>query len=113
MSASGSEGKVSQLLGLLALLRILPLTSPTYTHPIPSLPPFDRQMSTCADMLILQSTMQVIRTSLRNEGAMFMFKGWVPAWSRLQPTTILIFLTLEQLRQAVDWTRSKREAREE
>lgn len=60
-----------------------------------------------------KSTMQVIRTSLRNEGAMFMFKGWVPAWSRLQPTTILIFLTLEQLRRAVDWTRSQREAREE
>ncbi|KAJ3482700.1 hypothetical protein NLI96_g6802 [Meripilus lineatus] len=55
------------------------------------------------------STMGVIRTSLRNEGPMFMFKGWVPAWSRLQPTTILIFLTLEQLRRAVDWTRSMKE----
>ena len=38
---------------------------------------------------------------------MFMFKGWLPAWTRLQPTTILIFLTLEQLKNAVDWSRSK------
>ncbi|KZP26810.1 dicarboxylic acid transporter [Athelia psychrophila] len=51
------------------------------------------------------STLGVIRSSLRNEGAMFMFKGWVPAWTRLQPTTILIFLTLEQLKNVVDWTR--------
>ncbi|ORY35856.1 mitochondrial carrier domain-containing protein [Naematelia encephala] len=48
------------------------------------------------------STLAVIRTSLANEGPMFMFKGWVPAWTRLQPTTILIFLTLEQLKKGVD-----------
>ncbi|KAF8574344.1 dicarboxylic acid transporter [Ramaria rubella] len=53
------------------------------------------------------STLQVIRNSMANEGAMFMFKGWVPAWSRLQPTTILIFLTFEQLKRGVDFTRSK------
>jgi len=53
------------------------------------------------------STLAVIRTSLKTEGAMFMFKGWLPAWTRLQPTTILIFLTLEQLKNGVDWTRSK------
>lgn len=55
-----------------------------------------------------KSTMEVIRTSFRNEGAMFMFKGWLPAWTRLQPTTILIFVTLEQLKNLVDWTREKR-----
>jgi dicarboxylate transporter 10 len=49
----------------------------------------------------------VIRTSLKNEGAMFMFKGWLPAWTRLQPTTILIFLTLEQLKNGVDWSREQ------
>lgn len=53
------------------------------------------------------STLGVIRASMKSEGAMFMFKGWVPAWTRLQPTTILIFLTLEQLKNGVDWTRSK------
>jgi len=51
------------------------------------------------------SSIDAIKTAFRNEGAMFMFKGWVPAWTRLQPTTILIFLTLEQLKNVVDWTR--------
>ncbi|KAG9220151.1 hypothetical protein CCMSSC00406_0007154 [Pleurotus cornucopiae] len=53
------------------------------------------------------STLAVIRSSMQSEGAMFMFKGWVPAWTRLQPTTILIFLTLEQLKNGVDWSRKK------
>ncbi|TFK67787.1 mitochondrial carrier [Pluteus cervinus] len=53
------------------------------------------------------STLAVIRSSMKNEGPMFMFKGWVPAWSRLQPTTILIFLTFEQLKNLVDFSRSK------
>ncbi|KAI0794934.1 mitochondrial carrier [Abortiporus biennis] len=57
-----------------------------------------------------KSTMQVLKNSFKNEGAMFMFKGWVPAWARLQPTTILIFLTLEQLRNLVDYTRELRAA---
>lgn len=43
---------------------------------------------------------------MKNEGAMFLFKGWVPAWMRLQPTTILIFLTLEQLKNGVDFSRN-------
>ena len=38
------------------------------------------------------------------EGPMFTFKGWVPAWVRLQPTTILIFVILEQPKNMVDWT---------
>lgn len=58
------------------------------------------------------STLQVIKTSFRNEGPMFMFKGWVPAWTRLQPTTILIFVTLEQLKNLVDWTRELRAKQE-
>ncbi|RPD56508.1 dicarboxylic acid transporter [Lentinus tigrinus ALCF2SS1-7] len=52
-----------------------------------------------------KSAMQMLRTSFKNEGAMFMFKGWVPAWMRLQPTTMLIFITLEQLKRLVDYTR--------
>ncbi|KAH8109991.1 hypothetical protein DFH11DRAFT_1746818 [Phellopilus nigrolimitatus] len=55
------------------------------------------------------STSQVIRNSLKNEGPLFMFKGWLPAWTRLQPTTILILLTLEQLKRAVDWTLNLRD----
>ncbi|THG96040.1 hypothetical protein EW026_g5716 [Hermanssonia centrifuga] len=57
-----------------------------------------------------KSTMEVIRRSFRNEGAMFMFKGWVPAWMRLQPTTMLIFITFEQLKNLVDWTRTLRKS---
>jgi dicarboxylate transporter 10 len=49
------------------------------------------------------SMLGVIRTLFQTEGAMFMLKGWVPVWTRLQPTTILIFLTLEQLKNGVDW----------
>jgi len=55
-----------------------------------------------------RSTLEVIKNSLRNEGPMFVFKGWVPAWVRLQPTTILIFVTFEQLKNVVDWTRELR-----
>jgi len=54
-----------------------------------------------------KSTMEVIRRSMRNEGAMFVFRGWLPAWTRLQPTTMLIFITLEQLKNAVDWSRAR------
>jgi len=53
------------------------------------------------------STLAVIRTSIQNEGPMFIFKGWVPAWMRLQPTTILIFLTFEQLKQGVEYLRGR------
>ncbi|KAF8900913.1 mitochondrial carrier domain-containing protein [Mucidula mucida] len=53
------------------------------------------------------STIAAIRLAMANEGPMFMFKGWLPAWTRLQPTTILIFLTLEQLKNGVDWSRAK------
>ena len=52
-----------------------------------------------------KSAIQMLRTSFKNEGPMFMFKGWLPAWTRLQPTTMLIFITLEQLKNAVDWVR--------
>jgi len=53
------------------------------------------------------STLAAIRTAMASEGPMFMFKGWVPAWSRLQPTTILIFLTFEQLKNGVDSLRAR------
>jgi dicarboxylate transporter 10 len=37
------------------------------------------------------SMLSIIHTLFQTEGAMFLFKGWMPAWKRLQPTTILIF----------------------
>ncbi|OCB92021.1 mitochondrial carrier [Sanghuangporus baumii] len=51
------------------------------------------------------SSIAVIKNSFKNEGPLWMFRGWVPAWMRLQPTTILIFLTLEQLRNLTDFIR--------
>lgn len=48
------------------------------------------------------SVLQVLRESITKEGPRVLFKGFVPAWIRLQPTTTLIFLILEQLKSGVD-----------
>ncbi|CCE62083.1 hypothetical protein TPHA_0B04130 [Tetrapisispora phaffii CBS 4417] len=36
---------------------------------------------------------------IRNEGIGFIFRGWVPSFVRLAPFTVLIFLTVEQLKK--------------
>ncbi|KAM0521035.1 hypothetical protein ACHAPS_006581 [Verticillium nonalfalfae] len=46
---------------------------------------------------------QIIRTSLREEGPRFLMKGWTPAWLRLTPNTILTFVFMEQLRILTQW----------
>lgn len=38
---------------------------------------------------------EVLSTSLRNEGFRFLFKGWTPAFIRLGPNTIFMFVFLE------------------
>ncbi|KAG9050193.1 Mitochondrial dicarboxylate transporter [Tulasnella sp. UAMH 9824] len=50
------------------------------------------------------SITDMMRTSLRNEGPMFLFKGWTPAFVRLGPNTVLLFVFLEQLKQL--WIKS-------
>jgi len=45
-----------------------------------------------------QSNTEVLIQSLRNEGAGILFRGWVPAFMRLGPNTIVLFVTLEQLK---------------
>lgn len=35
--------------------------------------------------------------SLAKEGPMFIFKGWVPAWTRLQPTYVHHLITVHDL----------------
>jgi len=52
-----------------------------------------------------QSTLHVLKESILHEGPRVLFRGWLPAWARLQPTTILTFLVLEQLRELVDLSR--------
>ena len=54
---------------------------------------------------IYESKLLRLSSPLFHYGMLFVFKGWVPAWMRLQPTTMLIFITLEQLKNAVDWYR--------
>lgn len=49
-----------------------------------------------------------LRTSFKTEGIRFLFRGWTPAWVRLSPNTILIFVTLEKLRVLVDKSRETR-----
>jgi len=44
------------------------------------------------------SIMSIVRNGLVNEGPMFLFKGWTPAFIRLAPNTILLFVFLEQLK---------------
>lgn len=46
-----------------------------------------------------QNAFTVFTTTLRNEGPMALLKGWVPAYVRLGPHTIITFLTLEQLKR--------------
>ncbi|KAF8887811.1 dicarboxylic acid transporter [Infundibulicybe gibba] len=43
--------------------------------------------------------LQVLITSLRQEGPRFLFKGWTPAFVRLGPNTVLMFVFFEQLKK--------------
>ncbi|WVN89371.1 uncharacterized protein L203_104594 [Cryptococcus depauperatus CBS 7841] len=44
----------------------------------------------------------LLMESLKHEGPRFLFKGWLPAWIRLTPNTICMFVFLEQLRNGMD-----------
>lgn len=39
--------------------------------------------------------LSVVKRSLRTEGVRFLFKGWTPAFVRLAPNTVLLFVFLE------------------
>ncbi|OBZ79767.1 Mitochondrial dicarboxylate transporter [Grifola frondosa] len=41
----------------------------------------------------------VLKKSLREEGPRFLFKGWTPAFIRLGPNTVLMFVFYEQLKK--------------
>ena len=38
---------------------------------------------------------EILRESLQKEGARFLFKGWTPAFMRLAPNTVLLFVFME------------------
>ena len=42
-----------------------------------------------------KSSIQVLRQALRDEGPRFLFKGWTPAFVRLGPNTVLMFIFFE------------------
>lgn len=46
--------------------------------------------------------MKVLKRSLRDEGPRFLFRGWTPAFVRLGPNTVLLFVFFEQLKKAWD-----------
>lgn len=39
---------------------------------------------------------------MRQEGPLFLMKGWTPAWLRLTPHTILTFVFMEKLQDLVN-----------
>jgi hypothetical protein len=39
--------------------------------------------------------LQILNQSLRKEGPGFLFKGWTPAFVRLGPNTVLLFVFME------------------
>ncbi|KAG8748638.1 Mitochondrial dicarboxylate transporter [Ceratobasidium sp. 414] len=45
------------------------------------------------------SMLEVVKTSFQTEGVRFLFKGWTPAFVRLAPNTVLLFVFLEQLKK--------------
>ncbi|RDX56323.1 dicarboxylic acid transporter [Lentinus brumalis] len=42
---------------------------------------------------------EVLTTALREEGPRFLFRGWTPAFIRLGPNTVLMFVFFEQLKK--------------
>ncbi|KAJ3724253.1 mitochondrial carrier domain-containing protein [Lentinula guzmanii] len=45
------------------------------------------------------SVLDILKTSLQKEGPKFLFKGWTPAFIRLGPNTVLLFVFYEQLKK--------------
>ncbi|KAL0581377.1 hypothetical protein V5O48_000641 [Marasmius crinis-equi] len=54
-----------------------------------------RVMSNSSDY----TAFQILKRSLEKEGPKFLFKGWTPAFIRLGPNTILMFVFFEQLKK--------------
>ncbi|ORY30231.1 dicarboxylic acid transporter [Naematelia encephala] len=45
------------------------------------------------------SAMSIVSTSLKQEGFSVLFRGWLPAWLRMAPTTMLTFAFFEQMKR--------------
>jgi solute carrier family 25 (mitochondrial dicarboxylate transporter), member 10 len=51
---------------------------------------------------VKQSLAKVITDSLRNEGPAVLMRGWLPAWVRLTPYTVLTFVFMEQIQRLIN-----------
>ncbi|ORY55553.1 mitochondrial carrier domain-containing protein [Leucosporidium creatinivorum] len=67
--------------------------------------PFDVIKSRMMNAAGSEGVVSVITRSFKTEGVTWMFRGWTPAWIRLSPNTIIIFMTLEQMKRGVDYLR--------
>lgn len=67
--------------------------------------PFDVIKSRIMNAAGSEPTTTVIARAFKNEGMTWLFKGWTPAWIRLSPNTIILFMSLEQLKKFIDVTR--------
>ncbi|GAA5980315.1 hypothetical protein JCM5350_000941 [Sporobolomyces pararoseus] len=67
--------------------------------------PFDVVKSRIMNASSSASVSTVIANSFKNEGMTWLFRGWTPAWIRLSPNTIIIFMTLEQMKKGIDYLR--------
>ncbi|PWY97059.1 putative DIC1-mitochondrial dicarboxylate carrier [Testicularia cyperi] len=54
------------------------------------------------------SVSNVIRDAIAKDGPTVFFRGWTPAWLRLQPQTTLLFLFFEQFKMLVDKSRESK-----
>lgn len=48
--------------------------------------------------MVYSSTIDCFRKTIRSEGIMGLYKGWIPQWLRIGPHTIVTFIVLEKLR---------------
>ncbi|KAK4196319.1 mitochondrial dicarboxylate transporter [Triangularia verruculosa] len=84
------------------------------THALASLFAGTVATTACAPADVLKSriqsaangstVLQVVRDGLRQEGPIFLMKGWTPAWLRLTPHTVLTFVIMEKLQEFVNMT---------
>ncbi|GFZ47766.1 Dicarboxylate carrier 1 [Saitozyma sp. JCM 24511] len=54
-----------------------------------------------------QGPVALLAENFKKEGPRFLFRGWLPAWIRLTPNTICMFVFLEQLRKTIDMVRAR------
>ncbi|KAH8120506.1 mitochondrial carrier [Phellopilus nigrolimitatus] len=61
--------------------------------------PFDVMKSRLMSVAHKTKPVEVFLNSLKEEGPKFLFKGWTPAFIRLGPNTVLLFVFFEQLKK--------------